>query len=85
MAILDVENWKKSVFGDILNTQKATYFFVVWAGRRIIHGWSVGKIIIIIMLNFTSGTSKNKKYQSMRFCTEATTSLYSMIQCCQMY
>ena len=37
------------------------------------------------MLSFRAGTSKNKKYQSARLNMEATTSLYSMIQCCQMY
>ena len=37
-----------------------TWFFVVQAVGRIISGWPVGKIIIII-LSFRVGTSKNKK------------------------
>ena len=36
---------------------KATYFFVVWAVRRILSGHLVGKIIII--LSFRVGTSNN--------------------------
>ena len=61
-------------------------FFVVQAVRRIISVWLVGKIIIIIIiLSFRVGTSKNKKYRSTKLQIEATTSLYSVIQCCQMY
>ena len=37
---------------------KATYFFAVQTVERIISGWSVGKIIII--LSFRISTSKNK-------------------------
>ena len=39
---------------------KASYVFGIWAVGRIILGQSVGKIIIIIILNFRVGTSKNK-------------------------
>ena len=63
-------------------------FFVVQAVRRIISVWLVGKIIIIIIiiiLSFRVGTSKNKKYRSTKLQIEATISLYSVIQCCQMY
>ena len=42
---------------------KATYFFVVQAVRKIISGLSVGKIIIII-LSFRVGTSKNKNIEN---------------------
>ena len=38
---------------------KTTYFFVVRAVRRIVSGQLVGKIIIIIILSFRVGTSKN--------------------------
>ena len=38
---------------------KATLFFVVQAVERIISGWLVGKIIILI-LNFRFGLSKSK-------------------------
>ena len=60
-------------------------FFVVQAVRRIISVWLVGKIIIIIIINFRVGTSKNKKYRSTKLQIEATISLYSVIQCCQIY
>ena len=42
-----------------INKVKATLFFVVQAVERIISGWSVGKIIILI-LNFRFGLSKSK-------------------------
>ena len=40
---------------------KTTYFFVLQPVGRITLGWLVGKIIIII-LSFRVGTSKNKKF-----------------------
>ena len=44
---------------NILTKGKETYFFVVWAVGRIISGWSIGKIIIIIH-SLRVGKSKSK-------------------------
>ena len=57
-------------------------FCVVRAVGRIFSGQSVGKII---MLSFRAGTSENNKYRPTRLRMEATTSLYPLIQRCEMY
>ena len=36
-------------------------------------------------VKFQGDTSKNKKYQSMRFCTEALTFLYSILNAVKCY
>ena len=49
---------KKTLMEEFSTKVTATCFFVVRAVRRIISGWSVGKIIII--LNFRVGISNNE-------------------------
>ena len=48
---------KKTLMEEFSTKVTATYFFVVRAVRKIISGWSVGKMII---LNFRVGTSNNE-------------------------
>ena len=63
---------------------KATSFFVVEPLGSIISGQSVAKIFRIIEC-FTFGTSKNKKYQSLRLRVKTTIPLSSLIQPCHMH
>ena len=71
--------WSTKTCFLIQRSGEATYHFVVRAVCRITSGRSVGKIIIII-LSFRVGTSKNKKYRSWMSHMKTNASLYSLIQ-----
>ena len=52
----------------ITHKAKATYFFIVQAVRRIILGWSVGKILIILSFSVSTSKSKNIDHQVKEAC-----------------